>query len=100
MGYHSMYVYDLPALGKPRRISASSSFGDFRSLAFHPSGKMMAVIHGGPALGKEYELPALRLRHKYKWNLGALGSAAYSPEADLGAAGSTDGRVVVWDVEG
>lgn len=100
MGYHSMYVYDLPALGKPRRISASSSFGDFRSLAFHPSGKMMAVIHGGPTLVKEYELPDLRLRHKYKWNLGALESVAYSPDGTLGAAGSTDGRVVVWDVEG
>src|SRR5262245_26540565 len=100
MGYSSMYVYDLPALGKPRQIKSSTNFGDFRSIAFHPNGKTMAVIHGGPTLVKQYELPDLRLRHKYKWNLGPLESIAYSPDGTLGAAGSTDGRVVVWDVEG
>jgi WD40 repeat protein len=58
------------------------------------------MIHGGPTLVKEYELPGLRLRHRYKWSVGALESVAYSPDGTLGAAGSADGRVVVWDVEG
>src|SRR4051812_31116336 len=45
IGYHSMYFWDLTTLAKPRRISGSSSFGDFRSFAFHPNGKTVAVIH-------------------------------------------------------
>src|SRR5262249_60750013 len=53
MGYPSMYVYDLPALGTPRRISASSSFGDFRSLAVHPGGKLNDGIDGGGARVEE-----------------------------------------------
>src|SRR5262245_4741383 len=31
VGYHAMYFWDLTTLGKPRRISGTSSFGDFRS---------------------------------------------------------------------
>jgi WD40 repeat protein len=37
--------------------------------------------------------------HKWNWKLGPLRSVAYSPDGTLGAAGSEDGRVVVWDVD-
>jgi WD40 repeat protein len=100
LGYSSMYLYDLPVLGKPRQIKSSSNFGDFRSLAFHPDGKTMAMIHGGPTLVKVYDLTTLRLKDKYQWKVGQLNSVAYSPDGLLGAAGSRDGKVVVWDVEG
>jgi WD40 repeat protein len=100
LGYSSMYLYDLPALGKPRQIKSSSNFGDFRSLAFHPDGKTMAMIHGGPTLVKVYDLATLRLKDKYQWKVGQLNSVAYSPDGLLGAAGSREGKVVVWDVEG
>ena len=100
LGYSSMYLHDLSALGKPRQIKSSSNFGDFRSLAFHPDGKTVAMIHGGPTLVKVYDLPRLRLRHKYQWKVGPLNSVAYSPDGLLGAAASQEGKVVVWDVEG
>jgi WD40 repeat protein len=100
LGYSSMYLYDLPALGKPRQIKASTNFGDFRSLAFHPDGKTMAMIHGGPTLVKVYDLATLRLKDKYQWKVGQLDSVAYSPDGLLAAAGGREGKVVVWDVEG
>jgi WD40 repeat protein len=100
LGYSSMYLHNLSALGKPRQIKSSSNFGDFRSLAFHPDCKTMAMIHGGPTLVKVYDVPTLRLRHKYQWKVGPLNSVAYSPDGLLGAAGSQEGKVVVWDVEG
>jgi WD40 repeat protein len=99
VGYHSMYFWDLTTLGKPRRISGTSSFGDFRSFAFHPNGKTVAIIHGGPTLVKVYDLATLKRVHTWKWKLGALQSVTYSPDGTLGAAGSVDGRVVVWDVD-
>ena len=99
IGYGKMYFWDLTTLDKPRKIGGSSSFGDFRSFAFHPNGKTVAVIHGGPTLVKVYDLSTLERVRDWKWKLGPLQSVAYSPDGNLGAAGSKDGRIVVWDVE-
>jgi WD40 repeat protein len=100
VGYGSMYVWDLTTLEKPRKISGSSNFGDFRSFAFHPNGKTVAVIHGGPTLVKVYDLATLERVQTWKWKLGPLTSVAFSPDGTLGAAGSEDGRIIVWDVDG
>lgn len=99
IGYGSMSFWDLPAPDRPRTISGTSNFGDFRSFAFHPSGKTVAVIHGGPTLVKVYDLATLTLRHKWNWQLGPLWSVVYSADGTLGAAGSEDGRIVLWDVD-
>jgi WD40 repeat protein len=98
-GYSSMYLFDMTALGKPRRIAGSSNYGNFVSFAFHPAGRALAVIHGGPTLVKLYDVATLRLVHKYDWKLGPLGCVTFSPDGMLGAAGSQDGRVLVWDVD-
>ncbi len=37
--------------------------------------------------------------HKWNWKLGPFQSVAYSPDGTVGAAGSEDGRIVVWDVD-
>jgi WD40 repeat protein len=99
IGYSSMYFWDLTTLVKARKIGGSSNYGDFRSFAIHPNSKTVAVIHGGPTLVKVYDLETLKLVHKWTWKLGPLQSVAYSPDGTLGAAGSEDGRVVVWDVD-
>jgi WD40 repeat protein len=99
IGYSSMYFYDLTALDKPRRIGGTRSCGDFEGFAFHPNGKTVAVIHGGPTLVKVYDLATLKRVQTWKWKLGPLGCVAFSSDGTLGAAGSRDGRVVVWDVD-
>lgn len=99
IGYASMYVYDLAALGKPQRIGGGSSFGDFRSFAFHPPTDALAVIHGGPTLVKLYDGVTLKPLRKFKWNIGPLRSVAFSPDGTLAAAGGDDGKIVVWDVD-
>ena len=100
IGYSSMYFFDVSTLGKPRKISGTSNFGDFRSFAFHPGGRTVAVIHGGPTLVKVYDLETLTRLHTYNWKLGPLQSVALSPNGALGAAGSNDGRIAVWDADG
>jgi WD40 repeat protein len=99
IGYGNMYFWDLRTLEKPGKIGGSSNFGDFRSFAFHPDGKTVAIIHGGPTLIKVYDVGTLKRVHTWKWGLGPLQSVAYSPSGDLGAAGSQDGRIVLWDVD-
>ncbi len=97
IGYSSWYLYDTADLRKPRRITSSRSSGDYVSFAFHPGGKTMAMIHGGPTLVKIHDLETLKQVRTYKWKLGPLGAVAYSPDGTLGAAGSRDGRIVLWD---
>jgi WD40 repeat protein len=99
IGYSCMYLYDLAALGKPRRIGGTRSCGDFESFAFHPGGTRLAVIHGGPTLVKLYDLATLKLVFKFNWKVGALGCVAFSPDGMLGAVGTQDGRIVLWDVD-
>jgi WD40 repeat protein len=99
IGYGHLYFWDLTTLDKPRKIGGSSNFGDFRSFAFHPSGQTVAVIHGGPTLVKVYDLSTLKRLQTWQWKLGPLQSVAFSSDGTLGAAGSKDGRIVVWDVD-
>ncbi|HEX4611078.1 MAG TPA: WD40 repeat domain-containing protein [Urbifossiella sp.] len=47
---------------------------------------------------KPYDLDTLTLRSKLNWKVGPLTCIAFSPDGLLGAAGTDDGRVVVWDV--
>jgi WD40 repeat protein len=99
IGYSCMYLYDTAALGKPRRIGGTRSCGDFVSFAFHPGGTRLAVIHGGPTLVKLYDLATLKLVFKFNWKVGALGCVTFSPDGMLGAVGTQDGRIVLWDVD-
>jgi WD40 repeat protein len=99
VGYGKMYFWELATLDKPRKIGGSSNFGDFRSFSFHPNGRIVAVIHGGPTLVKVYDLSTLERVQTWNWKLGPLQSVVFSPDGSLGAAGSKDGRIVVWDVD-
>lgn len=71
----------------------------FVSFAFHPDGRTLAVIHGGPTLLKVYDLATLRLARTYRWKLGPLGAVTFSPDGMRGAVGSRDGRILLWDVD-
>lgn len=98
IGYGKLYVYPVPPW-ETRRIGGTAAYGDFRAFAFHPDGKTLAVIHRGPTLVKLYDVETLKLRAKLNWKIGPLRSVAFSPDGALGAAGSADGRIVVWDVD-
>jgi len=98
-GYSSLYFFDLQTLAKPRRITTKQSGGDYRSYAFHPDGQHFALIFTGPTLIKLFDLKHLKLQHKLNWRIGKLTSIDFSPTGAVAAAGSEDGKIVVWDVD-
>lgn len=100
IGYSAMYVYDTAALAPPRAIKGSSNNGNFQTFAFHPAGRTLAVVHGTATTQvKLYDVETLALRARLNWKVGPLTCVAFSADGLLCAAGSDDGRVVVWDAD-
>ena len=54
-----------------------------------------------PATGtvRSWDAATGTLRHTYNWGLGKLYTAAFAPDGLVGAAGTADGQIVLWDLE-
>lgn len=94
--YHLVSFSDLGTYSEPESL-AESKAGD--APAFHPDEQTVALIHHQQTTIATYDLPTLQQKEMLDWEVGNLSSVAYSPDGMLGAAGSEDGRVVVWDVD-
>jgi WD40 repeat protein len=99
-GHHSLSKFPLEPLGAPQRLQKAGSVSTrFHSFAFHPAGKVLAAIDGGSTLVKMFSVEGLNKTAVYNWKLGHLNDVTFSPDGTLAAAGSEDGRVVVWDID-
>jgi WD40 repeat protein len=70
----------------------------FTGLAFHPSGKWLAVT-SNDATVKFYDTESWAVAKAYTWDIGRLRSVAFSSDGTLAAAGADAGKIVVWDVD-
>jgi WD40 repeat protein len=68
------------------------------SIAYHPSGRHLAASSDDGTVSL-LDADSLAVTKTYAWNVGPLRSVAFSADVTLGAAGSADGRIVVWDAE-
>lgn len=92
-------VWDLPD-GTVRWSLPQEEF--IWALAVHPSGKLLAVATvGGPAGRVVRFLDAANGAEitRFNWNAGRIQCLAFSPDGLTCAAGSSDRRLVVWDVD-
>ncbi|MBA4062144.1 MAG: hypothetical protein C0501_00230 [Isosphaera sp.] len=65
--------------------------------AVHPSGTVACSRTNGTVC--LWDLARGELVRTLDWKLGKLVAVAFSPDGSVGAAGTEDGRVVVWDVD-
>jgi WD40 repeat protein len=71
-------------------------FGRFA--AYHPKGWYVALTNNTPTV-RFFDPASWRVAKKFTWDAGELRSITFSPDGCLAAAGSGDGRIVVWDVD-
>ncbi len=66
-------------------------------MAVHPDGTLACSRNDGTV--SLWNLERRELVRLLDWKLGKLVSVAFSPDGSVGAAGTEDGQVVVWDVD-
>jgi WD40 repeat protein len=66
-------------------------------LAVHPGGQVACSRNNGTVC--LWDLEKRELVRTLDWKLGKLVSVAFAPDGSVGAAGTEDGQVVVWDVD-
>lgn len=66
--------------------------------AFHPSGRYLLLANNDPSV-IALDTSTWKRVQTWKWDAGALRSAAVSPDGTLAAAGGAGGTVVVWDLD-
>lgn len=66
-------------------------------MAVHPNGTLACSRTNGTVC--LWDVDNQKLLRTLDWKLGKLVSVAFAPDGGLGAAGTEDGQVVVWDVD-
>lgn len=70
----------------------------FTGLAFHPDGRLLATASNDKCI-HVWDLETYRIIHSYDFAVGRMKSIAYAPDGLTAAAGTDDGRLVVFDLE-
>lgn len=84
---------------EPPAVWQNDSKKNFTGLAFHPSGRFLAVPSNDGTV-KLYETGTWARLRVYDWKAGKLTSIAFSPDGTVAASGTDTGRIVIWDVDG
>lgn len=71
---------------------------EITAVAFHPSGRYLGVTNRHTMV-RFYDTATWTVAKTYAWNIGNVRPLAFSADGLLAAAGSSTGKVVVWDVD-
>lgn len=97
LGQRQLRAWDGPDWKACRTVWIPGRY-DLTGLAYHPSGKRLAVACNDGTV-RVFDTTAWEEVGKYEWKSGRLRSVTYSADGTLAAAGSDTGKVVVWDVD-
>lgn len=98
-GYETIYIYETETCTDPSGIRSLKQGQGYIDFALHPGTNDVALIDKSTTLIKIFDIESTKMKQKLNWKIGHLNSLDYSPNGALAAAGSVDGKVVVWDVE-
>jgi WD40 repeat protein len=96
--YHDRVVKVFDAkTGKPAGELVHPGRPYVTGMAVHPNGTVACSRTNGTVC--LWDVEKRELVRTLDWKLGKLMSVAFSPDGTVGAAGTEDGQVVVWDVD-
>jgi len=70
----------------------------FTGIAFHPNGAVAATT-SNDRIVRIWDCSTWKEITTFTWDIGAMRSVAFAPDGLRMAAGSSEGRVMVWDVD-
>jgi WD40 repeat protein len=86
------------AVYEPPRKKGRKKPGEVRGIAFHPSGRVLALTSDTAPVAF-LDAATWQPVRVFDWRLGRTYGVAFSPDGALAAAGCDNGMVVVWDVD-
>ena len=95
-GGASLMVWDWDTFGQKPRTLRTKSKRPITGMAYHPSGRFLAA--SGDAV-TYFDTTTDEVAFTFDWKVGRLGGVCFAPDGTKAAAGTRDGRVVVWDVD-
>jgi WD40 repeat protein len=95
-GLHTLRLWDTTTWECRHTISAAGPY--IQRLAFHPSGTLVATAGDGPLVSL-WDTACGRPCGRFDWQVGKVLALAFSPDGMTAAAGGSNRRFVVWDVE-
>jgi WD40 repeat protein len=95
---NALTIWDAATLTPARRDVRSDNRSRLTGLAFHPGGKYLAVTSNDRTV-KLYDTTTWELARSYTWDIGKMRGVAFSKDGTLAAAGSSEGKIVVWDFD-
>lgn len=93
-----LFVLSPDDFSKPAAELRNDSRKEFTDAAFHPSGKFLATASNDKTI-KFWDTASWGVATTFTWNAGRMRSIAFSPDGSLAAAGTDNGKIVVWDVD-
>jgi WD40 repeat protein len=90
----SVYIWPTDATKPARKVTVSKK--DILDVALHPSGRWFVTVCGSSEVGV-WDTATLKLVRTYDWRIGEVKCVGVAPDGSLGAVGSSDGKVAIWD---
>lgn len=97
MGYDKLYIWDTATWELVSRVPGLNRW--IGAMAFHPTRPILLAIQHLQTLVKFLDATTGKPIAKFQWKLGEMTSVCFGPDGALAAAGSRDGKIVVWDVD-
>jgi hypothetical protein len=83
--------------GKVEKVR-TGTLKHYRALAFHPDSRHL-LAGNNDTTARLIDTQTWQITRQFAWDIGTLSAVAVSPDGTLAAAGGTNGRVVVWDLD-